>query len=85
MSMHTEHKKLYRSPKDGMLGGVAAGMSHYFDVDPVFIRLGWLALAFVTHLWPTVLLYAVAAWIVPVDPAQETVSQHQAPKDVTTE
>ena len=33
------HKKLYRSARGRMLGGVAAGVADYFDVDPTIVRL----------------------------------------------
>ena len=33
------HKKLYRSRKDKMLGGIAGGVAEYFDVDPTLIRI----------------------------------------------
>jgi phage shock protein C len=33
------HKRLYRSARERMLGGVAAGIAEYFDVDPTIVRL----------------------------------------------
>ena len=33
------HKKLYKSTREKMLGGVAGGLAEYFDVDPTIIRL----------------------------------------------
>ncbi len=35
-------KKLYRSKKQRILGGVCGGMGEYFDIDPSLIRLIWL-------------------------------------------
>jgi len=32
-------KKLYRSKKDCVIGGVCGGIAEYFDVDPTLIRL----------------------------------------------
>ena len=32
-------KKLYRSTKDKMIGGVAGGLGEYFNVDTTLIRL----------------------------------------------
>ena len=43
---NTSGKKLFRDPDDKFLGGVASGVAHYFDVDPIWIRLGLLALFF---------------------------------------
>jgi len=39
-------KKLFRDGDDKFLGGVAAGIAHYFGVDTIWIRLGLLALFF---------------------------------------
>jgi phage shock protein PspC (stress-responsive transcriptional regulator) len=39
-------KKLFRDGDDKFLGGVAAGIAHYFDIDTIWIRLGLLALFF---------------------------------------
>lgn len=33
------NKKLYRSVKDKVLGGVAGGLADYFDIDPVIVRV----------------------------------------------
>ncbi len=40
-------KKLYRNPQDKVLGGVASGIANYFNIDPVIIRILFLALLFV--------------------------------------
>lgn len=37
--------KLYRSETDRMIGGVAGGIGEYFDIDPVVIRIIFIALA----------------------------------------
>lgn len=34
----SEPKRLYRSEKDRIFGGVAAGIAEYFNVDPLLIR-----------------------------------------------
>ena len=34
-------KKLFRDSNDKFLGGVSSGMSHYLNVDVIWIRLGW--------------------------------------------
>ena len=39
-------QKLYRIRKNKMIGGVAAGLSEYFDVDVVFIRLFFVLATF---------------------------------------
>lgn len=76
-------RHLYRSPRHGIIGGIAAGLGTYLDVDAVFVRLVWLAVAVLTHIWPMILLYGVLFYIVPINPAEDTVPSRQEPKDVT--
>jgi len=35
-------KRLYRSKKERILGGVCAGLGEHLDVDPTVIRLVWV-------------------------------------------
>lgn len=35
----TTPKKLYRSKKDRMIGGVCGGLAQYFNMDPTVIRI----------------------------------------------
>lgn len=39
-------KRLYRDNKRKVLGGVCAGLGHYFGIDPLWLRLLFLLLAF---------------------------------------
>ncbi len=39
------YRKLYRDPEDKYIGGIAAGLGHYFKIDATWIRLIWLFLA----------------------------------------
>lgn len=59
-------RRLYRSRKDRVLGGVAAGLGHYFGIDPTIVRLAWVLLT----LWggAGVLLYIIAWIVVPEHP-----------------
>lgn len=41
---HAHSKKLYRSSKDRILGGVASGLSYYFGWDATWVRIIWLLL-----------------------------------------
>ena len=59
-------KKLYRSCHDQILGGVAAGMAEYFDVDPTLVRLLWALSFFAGFGIPA---YIVAWVIIPLDPS----------------
>ena len=61
-------KRLYRVPDDGRLAGVCAGLGKYFKIDPVAMRLLWVAATFATAVVPAVLLYLVAWAIMPEEP-----------------
>ena len=41
------HKKLFRSARDKMIGGVAGGLGDYFDIDPTIVRLVFVLSVFV--------------------------------------
>ena len=40
------NKKLYRDKETGMIGGVASGLSHYFGIDAVWLRIILVVLIF---------------------------------------
>ena len=54
-----EVQRLHRAGQGRMLGGVAAGLADYFDVDPTIVRIGFVALGFLGGL--AVPLY-IAGW-----------------------
>jgi len=64
-----DYKRLYRSSRDVMLGGVCGGLAEYFNLDPTIVRLLFVLLAFVTALFPALLLYFILWVIVPRNPA----------------
>ena len=41
------NRKLYRSRKDKMIGGVAGGLAEYFDIDPTLVRILFVVTLFV--------------------------------------
>ena len=57
-------KRLHKSRNDKMISGVAGGMAEYFDIDPVFVRLGWVLSVFVTG-GISILVYLVMVFVVP--------------------
>lgn len=61
-------KRLYRSRKNRMLGGVCGGIAEYFEIDPVIIRLVAVALFFVGG--SAVLAYIIALIIIPYEPLE---------------
>jgi len=62
--MHTPSQRLMRSQSDKMIAGVAGGIGRYLAVDPVFIRLAFVALAFAGV---GVLLYPILWIIMPLE------------------
>jgi len=54
-------KKLYRSGKNNILGGVCGGLGEYLDVDPTIVRLIWILLLFG---WGVGLILYLIAWII---------------------
>jgi phage shock protein C len=83
MFEYLKNKKLYRSPKDALAFGVAAGIASYLEIDVVFARLAMIVVAIFSGWWPMIVLYACAVVLMPIDPAQDTVAPTQEPRDVT--
>ena len=54
-------KKLYRSEKKKIIGGVCGGLAEYFDIDPSIVRIVF-ALAFFTEGFG--LLLYIILWII---------------------
>jgi phage shock protein C len=63
-------KRLYRSGKDKVLGGVCGGIAEYLDVDPVIIRLIWIFLSLIS-LGAGILVYLIAWIIIPMNPKHD--------------
>ena len=57
------NRRFYRDCDKNYLGGVAAGLGAYFNIDPVWIRLAFVALFFLKGLG--FLIYAVLWLVVP--------------------
>ena len=39
-------RKLFRDTDNSYIGGVSAGLAHYFGIDAIWIRLAWILLVF---------------------------------------
>lgn len=58
-------KKLTRSSTNRMIAGVLAGVAEYFDTDANLVRLGYLVIVLLTGVMPGIILYIIAAFILP--------------------
>jgi len=56
-----EPKRLFRSRKERILGGVCGGLGNYLNVDPVLIRVVWAILFFAAGAG---FLAYILAWII---------------------
>ena len=62
-------KKLYRSRKERVIGGVCGGIGVYFGIDPTLARIIWVA---ATLLGGAGIIAYIVAWIViPEEPKIE--------------
>ena len=74
--MSAEMRRLYRSRKERIVGGVCGGLGEFFGLDPTIVRL-ILILAIFLGLAPAVLVAYILLMIVvpeqPITPAEEVV------------
>lgn len=66
--MTSDARKLYRSTRNRMLGGVCGGIADYFGCDPTVIRLAYVVLSIFTACFPGLLLYIICLIIIPNNP-----------------
>ena len=59
-------KRLYRSRTNKILTGVCGGLGDYFDIDPIWLRVGFLVTLFISGLG--LLVYLIMWLIVPKEP-----------------
>lgn len=62
-------KRLYRSAKDRMLGGVIGGVAEVYGVDSAMLRLLWVIITVFTGVVPGILIYVAALFIIPQEGA----------------
>lgn len=70
-------KRLYRSSTDKKIAGVCGGIAEYFDIDPVFVRIGAFILTVPHGLG--VIVYLVCWAAVPMRPGSETAAPSEPP------
>ena len=65
-------RRLYRDPSTAMLAGVLSGMAHYLKISPIWTRLAFLVLLFVS--FGTVVVVYIVLWVA-IPPADSVASQ----------
>ncbi len=71
-------KRLYRSRREKVIGGVCGGIAEYFKIDPIIIRLIFLLLFFAQGAG--ILAYIIAWIIIPEKPPEESEFSRDSPE-----
>ncbi len=80
------NKKLYRSEKNKMLAGICGGLGEYFTIDATLLRLVWLLIVVFTGIFPGVIVYIIAIFVIPLPPhAHHAEHTHEKEREHTTE
>jgi phage shock protein C len=60
-------KKLTRSMRQKMIGGVCGGLAEYFEVDISLVRLAFVGIGILSAVFPMTLFYIVAWIVIPAE------------------
>jgi len=77
-STHTQPRRLYRSPSDKIIAGVAGGLGNYFGVDSTVIRLLFVLLTIFGG--SGIFIYIVLWVLVPLEGSKESVGSQETVK-----
>lgn len=58
-------KRLERDQERAVVAGVLSGMAHYYNQDPVLFRIAAITFLLLTGVFPGLLVYIVAWFIIP--------------------
>ncbi len=61
-------KKLFRSKKDRVFGGVCGGIGEYFNVDPNLVRVIAVIAGICAGILPAIFVYLAAVVLIPENP-----------------
>lgn len=64
-------KRLYKSDTNKSCSGVIGGIGEYYDIDPVLLRLIFVLIVMVTGVFPGIIAYIIAMFIVPKKPKMD--------------
>jgi len=80
--MQTWNKKLYKSRENKVLAGVLGGLGEYMGVDPVLLRVAYIALSVFSAVFPGIICYILMAIVIPNRP--ETVNEQAREANTAT-
>lgn len=58
-------KRLRRSNKERMIGGVCGGLAEYFQADPTLVRIIYVLVSILSVAFPGILVYIILWVIIP--------------------
>jgi phage shock protein C len=61
--MSTSRTSFYLDKRNAKAKGVLAGIADYFDIDVLWVRVGFVASLIVFQMWFLLPLYFVTAWL----------------------
>ncbi len=64
-------KRLERDQEKAVVSGVLAGLANYYEQDPLLFRIAAIAFILLTGVFPGLLVYLVAWFMVPKKPHQK--------------
>ncbi len=59
MTDRRDKRRFFRDSERGYLGGVSAGLGEYFNIDPLWIRLAFMAFMFLKGLGSSYLCHSL--------------------------
>lgn len=63
--MKFDKSKTIKKSNNKKISGVCGGIAEYFEIDPSIVRLIYLVLTLATSFFPGVIIYIIAAFILP--------------------
>ncbi len=75
-------KRLERDQEKAVVSGVLAGMANYFGQDPVLFRLMAITFLILTGIFPGILLYFGAWFVMPKKARQDSQTAQQVDYEV---
>ncbi len=76
-------KRLTRSSRDRVFGGVCGGLAEYLELDAVLVRVGFVALGLLSGVFGGILLYLFAWLIIPLN-GEESAPAHTVETSLPT-